>query len=101
MLEKAIEQYLCKRVKDLGGIPFKFSSPNRRSVPDRLCVFHYGLIVFVECKAPGKTATPAQQREMDRLYFHGHNVWIIDSKRRVEKLIDYIRGRLDELKSSI
>lgn len=36
MLEKHIEAHLVKRVKEHGGIAYKFTSPQRRSVPDRL-----------------------------------------------------------------
>lgn len=36
MLEKKVEEHLCKKVKKAGGIAFKFTSPQRRSVPDRL-----------------------------------------------------------------
>jgi len=36
MLEKQIEAYLVERVKEAGGIAYKFTSPQRRSVPDRL-----------------------------------------------------------------
>lgn len=34
--ESAIEEYLVKRTKSRGGIAYKFTSPQRRSVPDRL-----------------------------------------------------------------
>ena len=36
MLEKDIEAHLRDKVKDADGIAFKFTSPSRRSVPDRL-----------------------------------------------------------------
>jgi hypothetical protein len=36
VLEKQIEAHLVKRVKEAGGIAYKFTSPQRRSVPDRL-----------------------------------------------------------------
>lgn len=36
MLEKKVEEHLCKKVKEAGGIAYKFTSPQRRSVPDRL-----------------------------------------------------------------
>jgi hypothetical protein len=36
MLEKDIEAHLVARVKAKGGIAYKFTSPQRRSVPDRL-----------------------------------------------------------------
>jgi hypothetical protein len=34
--ESAIEEYLVKRTKSRGEIAYKFTSPQRRSVPDRL-----------------------------------------------------------------
>jgi len=42
MLERVIEAYLVQKVKELGGIAYKFTSPQRRSVPDRLCLFPTG-----------------------------------------------------------
>lgn len=36
MLEKDIEAHLTKKVKVAGGVAYKFTSPQRRSVPDRL-----------------------------------------------------------------
>ena len=38
MLESKLEQKLIAHIKKLGGIAYKFTSPNRRGVPDRLCV---------------------------------------------------------------
>ncbi len=38
MRESELEKKLVSHIKKLGGIAYKFSSPNRRkSVPDRLC----------------------------------------------------------------
>jgi hypothetical protein len=34
--ERDVEAHLVKRVKEAGGIAYKFTSPQRRSVPDRL-----------------------------------------------------------------
>lgn len=36
MLECVVEKHLITKVKELGGIAYKFTSPQRRSVPDRL-----------------------------------------------------------------
>ncbi|MCP4488975.1 MAG: VRR-NUC domain-containing protein [Gammaproteobacteria bacterium] len=57
---------LCEEVEMLGGWAYKFTSPGRRNVPDRLCVLP-GLVFFVEVKGPGKEPTPAQERELQRL----------------------------------
>lgn len=79
MLEKQIEQALVRRVKELGGTCEKFVSPGRRSVPDRLVTLPGGRIVFVECKAPGKEPTIAQQSDHERRRLLGCDVRVIDS----------------------
>ena len=88
MLEKPIEAHLVKRVKERGGIAFKFVSPQRRSVPDRLCLMPLGRTVFVELKAPDKEPTEAQAREHQRLRDLGHTVLVLDTKERVDFYFD-------------
>lgn len=85
MIEKTIEAHLVKRVKERGGIAYKFTSPQRRSVPDRLVLLPGGIFEFVELKAPGKKPTPMQEREHARLRALGFTVKVIDSKEQVEE----------------
>ena len=87
MDEKTIERELVKRVKEEGGIAYKFTSPNRRSVPDRLCLLPGGKILFVECKAPGKKPTKLQAREHERLRAMGFEVVVVDDKKDANALI--------------
>jgi hypothetical protein len=61
------------------GIAYKFVSPGRRSVPDRIVLLPGGRIVFVECKSPGKAPRADQLREHERLRA-GLNVVALDSK---------------------
>ncbi len=90
MREKTIEQHLARRVKQAGGMCPKFTSPNRRSVPDRIVLMPGGLIAFVELKAPGRKATPAQAREHERLRALGFWVEVLDSKEGVERFVEEI-----------
>lgn len=85
-LEHHIESRLCERVKALGGIPYKFTSPQRRSVPDRMCAMPGGRIVFVECKAPGKKPTEKQLLEHARLRKLGFCVEVVDTYERVHEV---------------
>jgi len=85
MLERVIEAHLVERVKDAGGIAYKFTSPQRRSVPDRLVLLPEGRIEFVETKATGCKPTPMQVREHERLRALGFIVKVIDSKEQVDK----------------
>ncbi len=50
--ENLIEKHLVAEVKKAGGVAFKFVSPGRRSVPDRIVLLPGGRIIFVECKSP-------------------------------------------------
>ena len=83
MLEKTIETYLVKKIRDLGGIAYKFVSPARRSVPDRIVLLN-GRAVFVEVKAPGKKATRLQLKEHEKIREQGFLVLVIDSKVGVD-----------------
>ena len=83
MLEKQIEQALVKRVKVLGGLAEKFTSPNRRSVVDRVVTLPGNRIIWVECKAPGKKPTDAQLRDHEKRRLLGADVRVIDSIEQV------------------
>jgi Holliday junction resolvase len=86
--EKQVEQHLVKRVSERGGYALKFTSPSRRSVPDRVCVLPGGKLIFVELKAPGELPTEAQVREHQRLRVLGHIVLVLDSKLDVDYWFD-------------
>lgn len=78
-LEKDVEQALVRRVKQLGGIADKFTSPGKRSVPDRLVTLPDGRIVFVELKRPGQKPTAKQQKDHDQRRKLGCDVRVIDN----------------------
>ena len=90
MLERDIEAHLVEGVKRLGGVAYKFTSPGRRNVPDRLCVLPGGRVVFVELKAPGKKPTAGQAREHRRLMGLGCVVWVCDTIGKVDYLLELL-----------
>jgi Holliday junction resolvase len=79
MLERDVERALVQRVKVLGGTCEKFTSPTKRSVPDRIVTLPGGRIIFVEVKAPGKKPTELQHRDHERRRALGCDVRVIDS----------------------
>ena len=85
--ETHIESRLCREVKKLGGIPYKFTSPQRRSVPDRLCTFPYGILWFVECKRPKGKPTKLQQKELDRSKKLGFNATYVNTYEAIDTLM--------------
>jgi len=89
--EKVIEEYLRDEVKAIGGRAYKFVSPGNIGVPDRLIALPGGIVAFVELKAPGKKSTPIQEMQQKRLLQLGFYVKIVDSKAKVDKLIECFR----------
>ena len=48
--EAQIEQWLNEQIKSIGGISYKFVSPNNPGVPDRIYLLPGGTVWFVELK---------------------------------------------------
>ena len=44
MLEKQIEKYFTDKLKELGCIVWKFTSPGTAGVPDRIVIMPYGKV---------------------------------------------------------
>lgn len=89
-LEKDIERKVCEYARSLNILCYKFTSPARRSVPDRLFILSAGKgIFFIEFKRKGKLPTPAQEVEIAKMIAHGVFVFIVDNvpdgKRVIEK----------------
>jgi hypothetical protein len=61
MLEKQVEAYLVKRVKELGGRAYKFTSPAHRGVADRIVCLPNGQTWFVEVKTEGGRLSELQK----------------------------------------
>lgn len=87
MLEKDIEAYLVRRVKDAGGRAYKFVSPAHRGVADRIVVLPGGRIWFVEVKKEGGRLSPLQRVFLDEIKGLGCNYEIVWSKEDVDAFI--------------
>jgi len=87
MLERDIEKAVCDYAKTRGLIAYKFTSPNRRSVPDRLFCGPGGVHFFIEFKAPGKKPTEKQLREILRLQCMSHLVYVVDDIEEGKRIV--------------
>lgn len=88
MRESAIERKVVAYCKARGVLCYKFVSPGRSGVPDRL-ILHKGRAMFLELKAPGMEPSDLQAHEMVRLARDGGCVvgWS-DSYEMAEAQID-------------
>ncbi len=88
MLEKDIESYLRRRVKNrLGGLALKFMSPGLNGVPDRVVLLPDARIIFVETKAPAKKLRKLQKYVCGEIAALGFDVRCIDTKEKVDSFI--------------
>jgi hypothetical protein len=97
MRESVIEKYLVEEVSKIGGVAEKFTSPNRRGVPDRLILFPKGVLFFVEVKSCGKVPTKIQLRDHQKRRNMGFEVFVVDSKKSVDEFIrGIVNGRVEK-----
>jgi hypothetical protein len=88
VLEIVVERYLERQMKKIGGRAYKFA-PTERGNPDRIVVFPFGRIYFVELKRKGKKPEPAQRLWHVRAAEMGHVVHVLDSREMVEDFITW------------
>ena len=87
MLEKQIEAKVCDYAKELGLGVYKFTSPARAAVPDRMFIYK-GRVFFIEFKREGQKPTPAQEREHNRMRQHQINVFVVDNVEMGKLMVD-------------
>tara|TARA_R110000868_G_scaffold24172_4_gene95872 strand:- start:730 stop:1017 length:288 start_codon:yes stop_codon:yes gene_type:complete len=92
MLEREIEKYFVKRVADVGGIAYKFTSPSNRGVYDRIVLMPNGVTWFVELKSPKGKLSKLQERFRDRLIMLGHRNAVIASNDAVDNFVKILKG---------
>lgn len=87
-LEKDIEAAVVKYGKSLGCLCYKFTSPSRRSVPDRMFITPKGGVFFVEFKRLGNKPTEAQAVEIDKIKRQGVPVAVVDNVESGKTMVD-------------
>jgi len=84
-LESAIETYLVKRIKCIGGLCYKFSS-SVNGVPDRIVIYN-GQTYFIELKRPGGKPRKDQLKVHRDFKKQGVNVLVMDTKEQIDTFI--------------
>jgi len=90
MHESALEKYVREKIKKLGGRAFKWVCPGVTGVPDRICIFPDGRIIFIELKRHGiNDGLSARQKKVCRI-LESMNCTVrrISSKEEFEKLAE-------------
>ena len=98
--EKYLERKLVKKVKEVGGMAIKLIPTFLNGIPDRMCLFPGGKIIFVEMKTTGQKPRKLQTHVHKRLTRLGFVVLVIDTSEGIENLIQWFQNG-SELKNKV
>lgn len=90
MIENQVENYLIKKVSELGGKVWKFVSPGNAGVPDRLITYN-SKAFFVEVKRPGGKPRALQKATVAQIRATGMKVYCISTKAQVDELTNLLK----------
>jgi hypothetical protein len=88
MTEKQIEQKLCEAIKRKGGLAYKFVSPGRVGVPDRILILPGGRVVFVEVKTLTGKLSRIQKFRLDEMWERGAEIRVLYGLEAVEAFVE-------------
>lgn len=91
--ERELETFFWKRVRLVGGRPFKLA-PTTAGIPDRLVFFPQGKLYLVELKREGESPSPVQVVWHGRLREMGHEVIVLRGRAEI---LDWLRQVVDSL----
>lgn len=87
MLEKEIEKKLVKGVQKISGFCFKWVSPGRDGVPDRIILLPEGKIIFAELKTEKGKLSGRQEFMIKLIRALGFDVRVIYGMPQVNELL--------------
>ena len=85
--ENRIESAVTNYAEQHGFLTRKYNSPNVIGVPDQI-IFGYSQVFLMEFKTPVGVLSGPQKRELKRIRDHGCKVFVVDSIKMGELIID-------------
>lgn len=92
--ERVIEQYLCRKVEEVGGLAIKLNPISYAGIPDRLVIMPKSKIYFVELKAPGFKLRGLQKYRAGQLKKLGQSCYCLDSKEAVDEFLKLVNNEI-------
>lgn len=77
MRESSIERYLVRKVKEHGGLCYKFVSPGNPGVPDRIVITPGGKTIYVELKTEIGRLAKVQKWQRSEMEKRGVDVRVL------------------------
>lgn len=92
MKESQIESYLVRKVKERGGLCFKFVSPGNPGVPDRIVITPAGKTIYVELKTEIGRLAKVQKWQRSELEKRGADVRVLFGMDAVKDFLREVFG---------
>lgn len=77
MRESQIERFLVRKVKENGGLCYKFVSPGNPGVPDRIVITPNGKTIYVELKTEIGRLAKVQKWQRSEMEKRGADVRVL------------------------
>ena len=90
LLERDIERHLVRRVAERGGVAYKWVSPGRVGVADRIVMLPGGRVWFIELKTVKGRLSPLQKVFAADMARMGMNYAVLRSKGEVDELLQRV-----------
>jgi hypothetical protein len=91
--ESKIEAYLVRACSKRGWSCWKFASPGRKGVPDRIILIPGGKAVFIEVKSPEGQLSKLQGLLIEKLSQLGFLCFVVASYEEVDNVLGYIEEK--------
>lgn len=101
MAERDVEARLVRGVRKLGGVCWKWVSPGRRGVPDRIVLLPHGVVAFVELKTEDGDLSPLQEMTMREISGRGHRVFVLYGAGAVDEFLARCQEAVEFMRRSI
>lgn len=90
MKEKIVENHFVWAVERIGGKTWKFTSPGRKGVADRIACLPDGSTWFVELKTKGGRLSALQKMFMSDMALLNQNYMCLWTKKQIDEWIKTI-----------
>lgn len=87
--EKALDVYVRKKIKELGGLYIKLGTTYMSGLPDRM-ILRDGKTIFVELKGKGNKPTPKQLAVHKQFFNCGHRVHVLTGGEPKNRLLEIL-----------
>lgn len=89
--ERLVEQYLTKKIREIGGKCYKFRAIDNKGVPDRICMVPWLGMFFVEVKTRRGVVSPIQEHVINEIKDCGGLTFIVHGIAGADKLVKYLQ----------